>query len=244
MCTMSWCRGADGLEVFFTRDERRTRLPADPPSVETRNGVRYIAPTDRDAGGTWLTVNERGFVWGVANFYAFPMDVRPPGARSRGRLVRDLADVVDLSSAAARLAAAGLDDCNPFVLVGLMPEGQAVRWIWDGAGLRSDSVHQDDLPITTNPFDPREAELRRGNRLRAWIESAGGMCPAALNGFHRDRRGPDAALDVCMSTPVARSVSLSHITVEDDRVGFSYHPVDDDRNVAEPGVRQSLPRSP
>lgn len=243
MCTMTWCRGPEGYDVYFNRDERRTRLPAIPPSLETRHGVRYLAPTDPDAGGTWLLVNERGVTWGVANFYTRPMDIRPPARRSRGQLVRSLADTADLDQGQDRLAGETLDSYNPFVLVGIAPDGSAVRWIWDGEQLRSAPQTSADLPITTNPFDPREADRRRGEALRDWIRSAGGLQPEALRGFHGDHRGPDAAFDVLMWTRVAQTVSLSHIQVRAPRITFRYQTVDERRRIAAPGLERRLVRT-
>ncbi|NIP92410.1 MAG: hypothetical protein GWO24_02620, partial [Akkermansiaceae bacterium] len=63
MCTLTWWRGTAGsYEVFFNRDEKRTRSIADPPRVHERDGVRFLAPLDPDGGGTWMLANDRGLL--------------------------------------------------------------------------------------------------------------------------------------------------------------------------------------
>jgi hypothetical protein len=63
MCTVSWWREPDSYTVFFNRDELKTRSRALPPTIQQQNGVRYIAPTDADGGGTWLGSKQIEFVY-------------------------------------------------------------------------------------------------------------------------------------------------------------------------------------
>ena len=60
MCTVTWHFINDGYELFFNRDELRTRAVAEPPTKATTRGVDYLAPTDPDAGGTWMALSRRG----------------------------------------------------------------------------------------------------------------------------------------------------------------------------------------
>ena len=81
MCTVSWTREPDGYHLLANRDEKRTRAIAQPPRVRRHFGVRYLAPTDTDHGGTWIAVNEYGIAACLLN--------RPGltrGVQSRGLL--------------------------------------------------------------------------------------------------------------------------------------------------------------
>lgn len=71
----------DGYELFFNRDEASSRGTAHPPEVFVQEGLRYVAPLDSDAGGTWLATNEYGLSVALANYYA--RGGNPPAA-SRG----------------------------------------------------------------------------------------------------------------------------------------------------------------
>lgn len=70
MCAVTWSAYSDGYDLFFNRDEAKSRGKARPPKVFKRQGVRYIARIDSDAGSTWLAVNEYDLSIALANSYA------------------------------------------------------------------------------------------------------------------------------------------------------------------------------
>ncbi len=87
MCTVTWLQRDDGYEVFCNRDELRTRKPAQPPRLDERNGVRYLAPVDADAGGAWVGVNEFGLTLCLVNHYPIiknASEMIPPLRGARG----------------------------------------------------------------------------------------------------------------------------------------------------------------
>lgn len=134
MCTLAVALGADRrwpVVVAANRDERLGR-PAEGWALrEGPGGLRYAAPRDAEAGGTWIGVSARGTVAALTNFHA-PFDWYPdPARRSRGELV-PLA-LAQAGAAAARAALAALDPAafNPFHLVVADAHG-AFLWWYDG----------------------------------------------------------------------------------------------------------------
>ena len=68
MCTLTWWRGEEGeFEVFFNRDEKKTRSRAELPLKREENGMQFLSPRDPDGGGTWMLVNEHGVVLCLLN---------------------------------------------------------------------------------------------------------------------------------------------------------------------------------
>lgn len=88
------------LYVAANRDENRDR-PAE--TMRLRDGeLRYIAPRDLEAGGTWIGVNEAGVVVAITNRFGSPPD---RSRRSRGELVeRALAQRTVAAASSAILA--------------------------------------------------------------------------------------------------------------------------------------------
>src|SRR5687768_2764715 len=99
MCTLTWLEQDDGYFVAFSRDERRSRAPGIGPKVFERAGVKWIAPIDAEAGGTWLAVNELGLTLALLNGYRF-MDASSAGEAgkwtSRGELAVQSADAANV----------------------------------------------------------------------------------------------------------------------------------------------------
>jgi len=59
MCTVSWFLTESGYELFFNRDERISRAQALPPQKKVVDSCHALSPIDTEAGGSWISVNER-----------------------------------------------------------------------------------------------------------------------------------------------------------------------------------------
>lgn len=69
MCTITWLTRDNGYELFFNRDELRSRQRAAPPQLHQDSKIRYLAPIDSDAGGTWISANQFGLSLCLLNNY-------------------------------------------------------------------------------------------------------------------------------------------------------------------------------
>ncbi len=125
MCTVTWRPSVDGYDLFFNRDELRTRATARPPSEAGAESVRYLAPTDSDAGGTWVAVNELGTTVGLLNAHP-PAASAPRRLLSRGLLVRKLADLEDADRLESRLSGLALERLRPCTVFAVSLGGAAV----------------------------------------------------------------------------------------------------------------------
>ena len=83
--------------VAANREERFDR-PASPPALQPGR-PRVLCPTDRQAGGTWLGVNEHGVLAAVTNRKKSTV---PPAPRSRGLLCREILACRSAAEAAQR----------------------------------------------------------------------------------------------------------------------------------------------
>jgi hypothetical protein len=227
MCTVTWWLAPAGAsyEVFFNRDERRTRGAATPPVQADAAGVKYLAPADADFGGTWLLVNAHGVVLALINHY--PANPKTPlaPARSRGLLLRDLADCAGITAVCERLAEAELARFNAFFLLAFEPGQKPRKWTWDTRTLLEDSA-ADPLPFfTSSSF--RSEDIRRHRRklfVDRWA-AKGPLTPDDLAQFHLLREPERPAFGLLMDRADARTVSYSHILVRPGSEAiFAYSP--------------------
>ena len=122
--TLAWRTFGDAtVALAATRDEALDR-PSEPPALRGGDGdsgaggggagdgdadggaVRYVAPRDAEAGGTWIGVSEGGLVVAVTNRW---LDADRAGDRSRGLLVRDCLTAAS-AEAAVRAVERELDE--------------------------------------------------------------------------------------------------------------------------------------
>ena len=243
MCTLTFVRTPDpGYVVCFNRDERRTRLPGRPPTERATGGVAWLAPTDGDAGGSWIATNEHGLTLALLNGYAFLADPgasAPPGVVSRGRLVTDLAPAADVADVERHLRAADLSVRQPFVLVALDPR-DARSFTWDGEALAARELTPADLPVVSSSLDPLGAARARSESWRRALRGAE-PTPAFLERFHASHEPERGTLSPCMHRPDARTVSFTRVAVTSREVRMEYAP--DSPCRARPEVVRAIARS-
>jgi len=225
MCTMTWLRDEHGYQVFFNRDERRTRKPAEPPGPRRQDGVRLLAPADGDSGGTWLAVNEFGVTVALLNGYLESRDSEDEVAAdwiSRGLLAASLAPSPTTARALARLQATPLGRYRSFLLVLFEPGHSPVLATWAGGSLTIDHAIDERMPLVSSAFDTEEVRARRGE-LFAGLETKGSpdLRQRRLD-FHASHLPARGAYSPCMHRPDARTVSFSHVRVDRQEVEFAY----------------------
>lgn len=217
MCTMTWMYQNDGYEMYFNRDEAKTRLIAYPPKVFSANGVSFIAPIDADAGGTWMGVNAFGVSVCLLNGFGH-IDKRRTDYVSRGALVMSLLDVSEREPVKKKMAEMDLTVYRPFSLVILEPRRSVVSWIWDGGNLQMEL----DVPAPRISSSFRLQDVAE-HRQRVF-QSENMRQSKTLEDYHRSHVPEAGPFSVCMHRDDAHTVSLSKVVVTSEHVNFFYAP--------------------
>ena len=229
MCTVSWIRSADQLDLFFNRDESRLRLPAHPPACFLQNDQRYLAAIDADAGGTWLAANEHGVVVAILNYYQKQVPLAEGNFISRGKLVTDLMDANSGGEAINRLAigASAAEDAfnlrhyRACILLFFDPQHPPQKLVWDGRDAVKSILEEPMHPISTSSFRTDDVLATRQAAFDQ-LTTEGHPQPDELFAFHAHRDPDDDAYSVCMSRSDAHTVSFSRVQVRPDAVEYGY----------------------
>ena len=219
MCTVTWLRHADGYELFFNRDELRARQPAQPPALQELRGIRYLAPTDGDKGGTWLGVNEYGLTIGLLNRYQDQFD-RALAYDSRGWMVRDLLDSQDDAQALTSLQNTALSRFPPFTLL-LLTKNQTSVAHWNGAKLWQEPDADALMPLSSSSYRAPEVIAARRAQFRQMLARQE-LTSEFLCEFHRGHKPQTGPFAVCMHREDAQTVSFSQILVSGGNISFAY----------------------
>lgn len=210
MCTVVWTETKQGYELFFNRDEKRTRPSALPPARAQINGVKFIAPRDPKGGGTWLGINEYGVTACILNYYHG--EEPPPIANpvSRGLLLNGLLGAQTSEYVTATLSAQTLETYRPFIVLALdtLHAPQAVAW--NGTNLQ-DMSSRLAPPLSTSSF---ETSTVIDNRMAVYGRMIRGVpSTEALLAYHRSHEPEKGPYSVCMHRPDACTVSFTHVKV-------------------------------
>lgn len=233
MCTLSWSRNQEGYQVFFNRDEQRSRSPAEVPQRIDHSGVPVLLPLDPDGGGSWISVNGHGLSLCLLNFYQGTVPDKK--LISRGKLLRSLAHTENINSLNNQISTTDLSHYAPFTLVAfqITPDHQQPQenmFQWDGKAMRRS---QPKNMFTSSSVKFNEVSKQRQQRYVQEVSSL--LCNDSNNehnaahntdkhiSFHASHGDKKNHRSVCMHREDARTVSFSHILVTNKRIEFNYH---------------------
>ena len=236
MCTVSWLITDAGYQLFFNRDEQRSRSKALPPQPFQNSDVTTLMPIDPDGGGSWISVNDQGLTLCLLNFYQGRL---PDGLlHSRGQLLKNLSALKTQSEITTQLNTMDLYQYAPFTLLAFSPDNRSLGFQWDGETLQTLSILS---PMTSSSVEFDRVYSARQNsfsdlgdapdadQLLAYhlshqpIHSAHSSTPSS-NQHQCVKNGQliQGEQSVCMHRDDAKSVSFSHIEVTSEQVSFNY----------------------
>jgi hypothetical protein len=219
MCTVTWVHAEGGYELFFNRDELRSRPPEHPPRRWHSQDTAVLAPLDGGGGGTWIAVNEHGLTAALLNHYARE-NKSPERPRSRGAIPLMAAAHTSVASAVKWASATAMSRFKPFYLVLVDAGGNSALLNWDGDRLTIfNEVRQ---PVTTSSFCPEAVVRAREEQFRAMVPDDAGATAGQLEAFHRSSNPKGGAWSVRMHRADACTRSMVRIDIGPANVTMRY----------------------
>ena len=219
MCTLTWFVKNDGYELFFNRDERKSRSHAQSPNIFQRNQVSYISPTDSDAGGTWIATNQFGVTVCLLNHYQFEQIESYKAWTSRGEMVRAYSDISDISRLDLEFMNIDLSDFRAFRMFLIDPTGRNRLCIWDGHKAK---IEVDVLgPKSSSSVSAKEVKQDRKKLFKDLGLQLSKNREDYLK-YHASHIPDKSQNSVCMHREDASTVSHSCIDVNETSVNFYY----------------------
>lgn len=223
MCTVTWLCERGGYTLMCNRDESLSRKPALAPGVKEHGGVRFIAPEDGDHGGTWIAVNQFSLSLCLLNRYQGSI-VAGTNHTSRGLLLLDLVECSSGEEVLRRVCADDLARFQPFTLLALEPDRDALIIEWTGNSCLIRQEDESAMFLSSSSYKTSSViEARRVcfERLTGGVNR---LDAATLFRFHASHSPGRNAFSPCMHREDARTVSFSWIKATRGAVEFRYHP--------------------
>ena len=220
MCTVTLLPLGDHLRVMANRDERHSRRSAHPPFITRAGGALALMPMDPQSGGTWIAGTSAGLVFALLNGAGESRSVAP----SRGRLILELIDCVDLRQVVSRAQSLCWRDWPPHRLIA--SDGRrALEMRLRTGGLSMDTypLHR-PLGFTSSSLGDAVVEPVR----RALFEELviGATDPSAgQHAFHHHRWPDRPHVSIDMHRHGAGTQSITTVDVGPSRVRMRYEPL-------------------
>ncbi|WP_413700120.1 NRDE family protein [Psychromonas sp. KJ10-10] len=209
MCTLTYRLTESGYELFFNRDEQRSRAQALHPIVDP--DLNAIYPIDPIGKGTWLAVHQSGLSLALLNFYQAQQKSPTRTFNSRGEIILSL--LKNTGNVLELINSLSLKDYQPFQLCVFLPNTSSVNnkiycFQWDGINL---TKVDKNLPITSSGVQYDRVYEARKLAFQQLVEDEKSDTDTFLK-YHQFQQ-ENGMLSVKMSREDAQTVSFSHITV-------------------------------
>ncbi|GAA61896.1 hypothetical protein P20652_3785 [Pseudoalteromonas sp. BSi20652] len=215
MCTLSYFLTDDGYELFFNRDEQKTREMAIAP-IKHKGNVIY--PIDPQGGGTWLGVSHSGQTLALLNDYQSVFDITAV-KYSRGLLIPHL--LSNKLPALSQLQNMDLSGYAPFKLCIFSDElslnNNHIAFVrWDGKQLIDCQV---ESLATSSGVELETVTQKRKEQFKQLVDVRHPVSEQFL-AFHYSK-AEQGQYGVNMQREDAMTVSISHIKVS-KTIRFNY----------------------
>ncbi|HEY5716449.1 MAG TPA: NRDE family protein [Psychromonas sp.] len=217
MCTLTYLLTDNGYELFFNRDELRSRQVATAPALD--NQLNAIYHVDPDGNGTWIAVHKSGLSLALLNFYQAGQAANNGEYLSRGQIILYLLE--DPVNIIGRLKKMDLKEYLAFKLCIFAGDLSSTKnkmriFQWDGKTLSE--------VAGTPPIISAGAEFPLISKIRkarfAQIVSAEKPIREQFLTYHNFQE-TNPHFSVKMVRPEAYTVSFSHIVVG-KKIEFHY----------------------
>ena len=222
MCTLSWSYYDNShYEVYFNRDEQRTRLAAIEPQGFVIDDVNCVMPIDSAGGGSWISTNQHAVTICLLNYYQGRV---PQGTlTSRGFVVKKLASSDSTRAVRAGLLEMDLASFAPFTLVSFDLDGskQVNAWTWDGQKLEHSFISAPVVSAAKHYQHARRYRIDLYEKLRVTtnVKKLGAR-------FHLSFDKDQPHLSPLMARDDARTVSLTSVSAYRNHQTMQYQSID------------------
>ncbi len=215
MCTITWTAEQLSYEIFFNRDELKTRAKASPPQIYKQNGISTIFPLDPDGSGTWIFINDRGISAALLN-YNVPLEKRE--YKSRGTLLTEICFESDRDKMLQLIIEKKLEQYRGFTLCLFEPGTQPFLYRWNGKEITPINENQ---PIVSSSYKLKEVRENRKMFYKSIIAENGNSNSTHLE-FHKSHIPEKSYRSTCMHRADAETISFSQISCDEKSIRFTY----------------------
>ena len=212
MCTVTFIPRHKGYCLGMNRDEKRTRAEGLPPEVRNSQGRCAVYPSE-PAGGTWISLNDRGISFALINWYSVTAHAGG-GVISRGVIIPSLSAADSSALVNIGLAALPLGQINPFRLIAIFPTtAEIIEWQWDTIRLTRKRHRWRSQQWISSGFDEPRAHKVRSETFARAADQKSAETIGWLRRLHRSHYPQSGPFSTCMHRTDASTVSYTEICV-------------------------------
>lgn len=220
MCTVTLVPIQDNDFILTSsRDEaidRKTLLP----EFYQINNTRMLFPKDAVAGGTWIGIGDNNSMICLLNG-GFEIHERQLSyKKSRGVVVKDLLEAVDLEAAIEEYDLQGVE---PFTIVAASWQSELsfFEFVWDGKQKHLRNLKKQTYIWSSSTLYTDEMKKMRQQWFRAY-EDKNVLTSETLLSFHKNAGVGDKNVDLQMDRGFLKTRSITQIVKREEELSMRY----------------------
>lgn len=223
MCSFSWRKFDSHIGVAFNRDESNLRAKAIPPQVYSHEQLNVLMPKDPDGGGSWLAVNQFGFLFVLLNNYQGIVKANSDKLISRGKIIANLAKCRTKLEIEKYIDSIDLINFQAFSLICISHSFQSM-WLHHG----DNQLLKKAMPYHWfSSAHPNASQVikERKHLAESWPVNKDQDLIALHKSHDANNRGvdfEDRTYSICMHHEKGQSQSLTYVRLLSDKVELEY----------------------
>ncbi len=220
MCTVVYLPSENGVCLASLRDENPARPKANKPAFVQNENVPFLSPTDPEAGGTWIGVNELGSVIVLLNGGFVNHEKRNLYRKSRGLIV---AELLATEMPVIEWSMMDMEEIEHYTLV-VFTEGNLFQLVWDGHQKHRIMLDNSKPHLwSSSTLYSEEAKATRSMVFEKWLATNPPFTKLSLLCFFRSINDGENGFLINRNEAV-KTLSYSFIEMQQDTVAsFSYN---------------------
>lgn len=219
MCTVAFIPNSKGGYFASLRDESPKRAAALVPSITEKNGVKFLAPIDSLAGGTWIGLSELGIVIILLNGGFENHTKENHYLKSRGLIVKEL-----LSSEMPVIDWQLMDlaHIEPFTLI-VWSEKLLFQLVWDGKTKYRNRLDSSIAHIFSSAtLYNNESKVKREDLFSNWLAMNPPITKLSLLRFFQAFNDKQNGFIINRNEGM-KTLSYSFIELNENEITMSYY---------------------
>jgi Transport and Golgi organisation 2 len=190
MCTVTFYKDAGKTIITSNRDEQIGRPSAAAPGKFLKGNNTFYYPVDTLTNGTWFCVKQDGGILVLLNGSERKHIPSPPYRRSRGLILLDIFDSIDISRQWQEI---DLYNIEPFTIVAFV-HNELMQFRWNGCE-KSFRILDDNQPriwSSATLYDNRTINMRESWYSSFLAEKKGNIHEGDFLDFHTNMQKSDS----------------------------------------------------
>jgi uncharacterized protein with NRDE domain len=222
MCTVTFIPAGNGGYITSNRDEQTERGSTTiAPQWHMYNNVAVLHPKDKQTGGTWIVINEKGCVAVLLNG-AYEKHSRKASYRKSRGLV--LLDIICSENAIETLHHINLEDIEPFTC--LLYLGNALfemRWDAFKKEIKPLDITKSYIWSSCTLYNST-LQVQRNNMLGSWLHNNAAVTSKNIIAFH-ELNDYQTSMKAAKETYIEQiqTVSITQVCILENDIQMKYY---------------------